>query len=176
MPILCSPLLSTWFDMRYFSLEVDSNPELFVALCVLSIKYVLICWCWYNIKNSYLTILFLWLVSLRFLGKVLSVERASKPTEDNKPQQTGVHLGKDFPQSSSLVKDANLTRYLNQGSRSGSIPASEPIAPRLGIDYPFPPHLEWVFPHIFKFLFSLYKKTLEMWSCKYSVKHHPLMV
>ncbi|XWS58474.1 hypothetical protein CRYUN_Cryun08bG0037000 [Craigia yunnanensis] len=83
---------------------------------------------------------------LRFLGKVLSVERASKLSEDNKAQQTGVQLGKDFPQSGSLVKDANLTRDLNQGSRSGSIPASEPIAPRLGVEYPFPPHLEYAYP------------------------------
>ncbi|XP_022718968.1 LOW QUALITY PROTEIN: U11/U12 small nuclear ribonucleoprotein 65 kDa protein-like [Durio zibethinus] len=83
---------------------------------------------------------------LRFLGKVLSVERASKPSEDNKPQKTGVQLAKDFPQSASLVKDANLTQDLTQGSRSGSIPASEPIALRLGVDYPFPPHLEYAYP------------------------------
>ncbi|XVF06518.1 hypothetical protein REPUB_Repub06bG0055300 [Reevesia pubescens] len=83
---------------------------------------------------------------LRFLGKVLSVERASKPSEENKPQQTGVELGKDFPQSASLVKDAHLTRDPNQGSRSGSIPSRDPIAPRLGVDYPFPPHLEYAYP------------------------------
>ncbi|XVE90090.1 hypothetical protein DITRI_Ditri20bG0049100 [Diplodiscus trichospermus] len=83
---------------------------------------------------------------LRFLGKVLSVERANKPTEGNKPPQTGVQLGKDFPQSSSLVKDANLTKDLNHGSRSGLIPASEPIAPSLGVDYLFPPHLEYAYP------------------------------
>ncbi|XWS42647.1 hypothetical protein CRYUN_Cryun16bG0031800 [Craigia yunnanensis] len=59
---------------------------------------------------------------------------------------TGVLLRKDFPQSASLVKDANLTRDLNQGSRSGSIHAREPIAPRLGVDYPFPPHLEFAYP------------------------------
>ncbi|MBA0859556.1 hypothetical protein Goshw_008234 [Gossypium schwendimanii] len=83
---------------------------------------------------------------LRFLGKVLLVERASKPAEQNKPQQTGVQLGKDFSQSASLLKDANSTRDPNLGSRSGSIPASEPIAPRLGVDYPFPPHLEYAYP------------------------------
>ncbi|KAE8699195.1 U11/U12 small nuclear ribonucleoprotein 65 kDa protein [Hibiscus syriacus] len=84
---------------------------------------------------------------LRFLGKVLLVERASKPTEHNKPQQTtGVQLGKDFSQSASLLKDANLTRDPNLGSRLGSIPSSEPIAPRLGVDYPFPPHLEYAYP------------------------------
>ncbi|KAL4355382.1 hypothetical protein GQ457_06G017800 [Hibiscus cannabinus] len=83
---------------------------------------------------------------LRFLGKVLLAERASKPTEHNKPQQTGVPLGKDFSQSASLLKDANSTRDPNQVSRSGSIPASEPIAPRLGVDYPFPPHLEYAYP------------------------------
>ena len=68
------------------------------------------------------------------------MERASKPTEDNEPRQAGVQLGKDL--SGSLMKDANLNRDQNQGSRSGSLPASEPIAPRLGVDYPFPPHLE----------------------------------
>ncbi|XVF42470.1 hypothetical protein PTKIN_Ptkin01aG0365500 [Pterospermum kingtungense] len=83
---------------------------------------------------------------LRFLGKVLSVERTGKPTEDNKSHQTGGQLGKDFPQSASLGKDANLTRDPNQESRSGSIPASEPIAPRLGVEYPFPPHLEYAYP------------------------------
>ncbi|KAB2005457.1 hypothetical protein ERO13_D11G249800v2 [Gossypium hirsutum] len=83
---------------------------------------------------------------LKFLGKVLLVERASKPAEQNKPQQTGVQLGKDFSQSASLLKDANSTRDPNLGSRSGSIPASEPIAPRLGVDYPFPPHLEYAYP------------------------------
>ncbi|EOY10723.1 RNA-binding family protein isoform 4 [Theobroma cacao] len=83
---------------------------------------------------------------LRFLGKVLSVERASKTTEDNKPQQTGVQPGKDFPQSASMVKDASLARDLNQGSRLRSVPTSEPIAPRLGVDYPFPPHLEYAYP------------------------------
>ncbi|KAL4378816.1 hypothetical protein GQ457_02G032920 [Hibiscus cannabinus] len=54
---------------------------------------------------------------LRFLGKVLLGERGSKPTEHNKPPQTGVQLGKDFSQSASFLKDANSTRDLNQGSR-----------------------------------------------------------
>ncbi|KAK8502057.1 hypothetical protein V6N13_064154 [Hibiscus sabdariffa] len=77
---------------------------------------------------------------------VLLVERAGKPTEHNKPQQNGVQLGKDFSQSASLLKDANSTTDPNQGSRLGSLPASEPIAPRLGVDYPFPPHLEYAYP------------------------------
>ncbi|KAE8684057.1 neutral alpha-glucosidase AB-like [Hibiscus syriacus] len=83
---------------------------------------------------------------LRFLGKVLLVERASKPTEHNKPQQTGVKLGKDFSQSASSLKDANSTIDPSLGSRLGSIPSSEPIAPRLGVDYPFPSHLEYAYP------------------------------
>lgn len=70
------------------------------------------------------------------------MERAGKPTEDKKSPQTGVQLGKGFPQSASLGKDSNLTGDPNKGSRSGSIPAKEPIAPRLGVEYPFPPHLE----------------------------------
>ncbi|KDO35969.1 hypothetical protein CISIN_1g036790mg, partial [Citrus sinensis] len=30
----------------------------------------------------------------------------------------------------------------------GSVPAAEPIAPRLGVDYPFPPHLEYAYPPV----------------------------
>lgn len=70
---------------------------------------------------------------LRFLGKVLSVERANnKSSGEKKPQLIG------------SVKDANLSRSTNEDS--GSTLASEPIAPRLGVEYPFPPHLEYAYP------------------------------
>lgn len=78
---------------------------------------------------------------LHFLGKVLSVERANKTSENNKHQQAAAQSVKH---SSSMTKDAPVTRDLNAGSKLGSFPTSEPIAERLGVDYPFPPHLEYV--------------------------------
>ncbi|GAV86168.1 RRM_1 domain-containing protein [Cephalotus follicularis] len=83
---------------------------------------------------------------LRFLGKILSVDRASKPTENDKLHQSEPQPGKGFAQPSSLLKDASMTRDLGEGLKSGSVAACEPIAPRLGIDYPFPPHLEYAYP------------------------------
>uniref|UniRef100_A0A5B7CBE0 Putative RNA-binding family protein isoform 1 n=1 Tax=Davidia involucrata TaxID=16924 RepID=A0A5B7CBE0_DAVIN len=80
---------------------------------------------------------------LQFLGKVLSVERASKPTENNKHQQSEAQLGKH---STSSMKDATVKKNLSEGPKLGSFPASEPIAERLGVDYPFPPHLEYAYP------------------------------
>ena len=76
------------------------------------------------------------MVRLRFLGKVLSVERASnKPTLDNKLQTSEARI-------ESEVKDATLTKDLTHRSIPGSMLAAEPIAPSLGVEYPFPPHLE----------------------------------
>lgn len=83
---------------------------------------------------------------LRFLGKVLLVERANKPSEVNKIQKSEVQAGKDFTSPTSLMKDATLTRDLSEGLKSGSMPTSEPIAARLGVEYPFPPHLEYAYP------------------------------
>ncbi|GKV07531.1 hypothetical protein SLEP1_g19291 [Rubroshorea leprosula] len=82
------------------------------------------------------------LSGLRFLGKVLLVERANKPSGDNKSQQ----LGKDFAQPAPLVKDSNLSRGANEDLRSGFLLGAEAIAPRLGVDYPFPPYLEYAYP------------------------------
>ncbi|KAJ6763059.1 RNA-BINDING REGION-CONTAINING PROTEIN 3 [Salix purpurea] len=81
---------------------------------------------------------------LRFLGKVLLVERASKLNEDSKFKQSEAQQGKDSILPTSLMKDASVTR--DEGSNFGSLPASEPIAPRLGVDYPFPPYLEYAYP------------------------------
>ncbi|KAF5456930.1 hypothetical protein F2P56_021077 [Juglans regia] len=75
---------------------------------------------------------------LRFLDKVLSVERASnEPIVDTKLKKSEAHMP---PTSTSMFKDATKHTIL------GSTPASEPIAPRLGVEYPFPPHLEYVYP------------------------------
>ncbi|OAY44413.1 U11/U12 small nuclear ribonucleoprotein 65 kDa protein isoform X1 [Manihot esculenta] len=81
---------------------------------------------------------------LRFLGKVLAVERANKPNEDNKHKQSEAQLGKDYAAPTSVEKKASIIRDI--GNDSKSIPASEAIAPRLGVDYPFPPHLEYAYP------------------------------
>ncbi|CAN6320141.1 unnamed protein product [Urochloa humidicola] len=73
---------------------------------------------------------------LRFLGKVLIVERANQPSANNahvKPQDQFVHGVSQVPSS---------------GSQNQKNPTStaEPIAPKLGVDYPFPPHLEYAYP------------------------------
>lgn len=80
------------------------------------------------------------LVRLRFLGKVLSVERASRPTENSKNQcETQVKK-----ESTSSTNDAPLGKDPCAEAKIGSLLGSEPIAERLGVDYPFPPHLEYV--------------------------------
>ncbi|KAL6006482.1 hypothetical protein ACLOJK_037436 [Asimina triloba] len=83
---------------------------------------------------------------LRFLGKMLSVERAGK-LSDGKNQQNDMQPGKDpsLP-SASLLKDAQVPGDLSKGSIAGSVLAAEPIAPKLGVDYPFPRHLEYAYP------------------------------
>ncbi|KAK9156510.1 hypothetical protein Scep_003084 [Stephania cephalantha] len=67
---------------------------------------------------------------LRFLGKVLSVEIAGKPSTNSNNSNIPTTLMKDAPLNLSI----------------GSGPGAEPIAPRLGVDYPFPPHLEYAYP------------------------------
>lgn len=105
----------------------------------------------------------IYLVRLHFLGKVLSVERANKTTENGKHQEAAARSVK---QSSSLAKDATVTRDLNAGSKLGSFPTSEPIAERLGVDYPFPPHLEYV-SHVHLLFFNYQTCTCKI-ACKIS--------
>lgn len=76
-------------------------------------------------------------ISLRFLGKILSVEKASKRTDEDKHRQSEPGTGKD---SISLIKDGASYKELDGSSLSYH--RNEPIAERLGVDYPFPPHLE----------------------------------
>ncbi|CAM8956779.1 unnamed protein product [Rhodiola kirilowii] len=82
---------------------------------------------------------------LRFLGKVLSVERAKKQ-EDNSGQAAGGQVRKDVISSQSLAKGTSTNTGDSNSSKLGTSPDGEPIAPRLGIEYPFPPHLEYVYP------------------------------
>ncbi|KAG0487868.1 hypothetical protein HPP92_006679 [Vanilla planifolia] len=76
---------------------------------------------------------------LKFLGKVITVDRADKVTSKNANQQSAPTFSKDTSGASTpLVKDS-LARHK-------SFESGEPIAPRLGVDYPFPPHLEYAYP------------------------------
>ncbi|XP_045795565.1 U11/U12 small nuclear ribonucleoprotein 65 kDa protein [Trifolium pratense] len=80
---------------------------------------------------------------LKFLGKVLSAERASKPNE-NAGKSSGTQLRKDS--KTSALKSENVTKPIDGDTKSGGLPIPEPIAHRLGVDYPFPPHLEYAYP------------------------------
>ncbi|KAG6513281.1 hypothetical protein ZIOFF_023594 [Zingiber officinale] len=73
---------------------------------------------------------------LRFLGKVLKVERAGKPNLKSADQKSDSQSKKDSTANSSHLKES----FTNQKN----LTTGEPIAPRLGVDYPFPPHLEYV--------------------------------
>ncbi|XP_039128051.1 U11/U12 small nuclear ribonucleoprotein 65 kDa protein [Dioscorea cayenensis subsp. rotundata] len=74
---------------------------------------------------------------LRFLGNVLTVEPAGKINLRSTLQENEVKHAKDlYGPPDSLSKDSvnNISSRL------------EPISARLGVDYPFPPHLEYVYP------------------------------
>ena len=74
-----------------------------------------------------------WLCRLRFLGKVLIVERANQPNTNNahvKPQDQLVHGVSQVP-------------TIDAQNQKNPTSTAEPIAPKLGVDYLFPPHLEY---------------------------------
>lgn len=77
-----------------------------------------------------------YLNGVRFLGKTLAVERASRSTEIDKTTQNEHRTGDGYA----------AAKEFGGASREGPYPGSEPIAERLGVDYPFPPHLEYVYP------------------------------
>ncbi|CAL9088184.1 unnamed protein product [Musa acuminata var. zebrina] len=76
---------------------------------------------------------------LRFLGKVLTVERAGRANLKNADQQNECQSAKD----SASAKTSHLNESLVTQKNSST---GEPIAPRLGVDYPFPPNLEYAYP------------------------------
>ncbi|XP_057437670.1 U11/U12 small nuclear ribonucleoprotein 65 kDa protein [Lotus japonicus] len=76
---------------------------------------------------------------LRFLGKVLSAERANPI--DNGEKSSGAQQGKD-----SKTSVVNVTKSVDEDTKSAGLPTPQPIADRLGVDYPFPPHLEYAYP------------------------------
>ncbi|KAF6147747.1 hypothetical protein GIB67_006720 [Kingdonia uniflora] len=85
---------------------------------------------------------------LRFLGKVLSVERANKPISKSKNEQIEAQGQKDSNSTAvSGAKDVYLIGSLTKDVHNPSqVPIGEPIASRIGVDYPFPPHLEYAYP------------------------------
>ncbi|XP_004309873.1 PREDICTED: RNA-binding protein 40-like [Fragaria vesca subsp. vesca] len=74
---------------------------------------------------------------LRFLGKVLKVERATSNSDKTLPD------GNKDPLS---VPPASTLSSLKKESGEADAARAEPIAPRLGVDYCFPPHLEYAYP------------------------------
>ncbi|PRQ33672.1 putative nucleotide-binding alpha-beta plait domain, RBM40, RNA recognition motif 1 [Rosa chinensis] len=79
---------------------------------------------------------------LRFLGKVLKVERAT--SNSDKPLQDGNKDSVSLPPTSTSSSGYNPT--VKRETRETEVSRSEPIAPRLGVDYCFPPHLEYAYP------------------------------
>ncbi|KAM1040348.1 hypothetical protein FF1_029596 [Malus domestica] len=79
---------------------------------------------------------------LRFLGKVLKVERAA--TNNDKPSQAANNdcISVNPTSKPSLVHNPTIKIE----AEKIEVSRSEPIAPRLGVDYPFPPHLEYAYP------------------------------
>lgn len=87
---------------------------------------------------------------LRFLGKILLVERA-KPLSGNQNKDSNkTEYGQQAPPLTKYglpKENEQLTgEASSKGTSQGSINVGEPIAPRLGVDYPFPPHLEYAYP------------------------------
>lgn len=80
---------------------------------------------------------------LRFLGKVLSVERATTRPNDTRSQQNNSTSGNN---AMSSTDDATVAKNAKQESMTKSLPTLEPIAEKLGVEYPFPPHLEYAYP------------------------------
>ncbi|KAF6983660.1 hypothetical protein CFC21_001799 [Triticum aestivum] len=72
----------------------------------------------------------------RILGKVLIVERANQPNAKNVNEKHQEELAHGMPQ----VPSTNSQNQENPTS------TAEPIASRLGVDYSFPPHLEYAYP------------------------------
>ncbi|KAI4979603.1 hypothetical protein ZWY2020_016356 [Hordeum vulgare] len=73
---------------------------------------------------------------LRLLGKVLILERANQPNAKNTSEKHQAQLAHGMPQVPSM----------NSPNQKSSTSTAEPIASRLGVDYPFPPHLEYAYP------------------------------
>ncbi|MCO5568599.1 hypothetical protein L7F22_022298 [Adiantum nelumboides] len=84
---------------------------------------------------------------LRFLGKILAVARAKPFTS----KISAKDRSETAPLSSNIMNPADGQRlpssmtYFDTGPTCLGL-RHEPISPSLGIDYPFPPHLEYAYP------------------------------
>lgn len=81
---------------------------------------------------------------LKFHKKILSVEKASKTSANSTSQQGERHASSDLPSLPQPQLKDSLGKL--QESTTSSASSSEPIASRLGLDYPFPPNLEYLYP------------------------------
>ncbi|KAK4769870.1 hypothetical protein SAY87_030402 [Trapa incisa] len=78
---------------------------------------------------------------LRFHGRVLKVERANNPIKANEIQHGQAQSAKEVQSRS-----GSSTNDDGKNLKMVSVVTEEPIAPKLGIDYPFPPQLEYAYP------------------------------
>lgn len=82
---------------------------------------------------------------LRFLGKILAVERAKPYTpkissnDQSGPAPPSPTLPQVYPPEAQRLSSS--MSFFEKGSAGAGL-RHEPIALSLGIDYPFPPHLE----------------------------------
>ncbi|KAL5707603.1 hypothetical protein ACHQM5_018490 [Ranunculus cassubicifolius] len=82
---------------------------------------------------------------LRFLGKVLTVERAKNLENDKNNNQQHHEALQQPPPTTSLPAQP----FTNNASSTVNPPhkgVAQPVAATLGVDYPFPPHLEYAYP------------------------------
>uniref|UniRef100_A0A1D1XIR6 RNA-binding protein 40 n=1 Tax=Anthurium amnicola TaxID=1678845 RepID=A0A1D1XIR6_9ARAE len=84
---------------------------------------------------------------MRFLGKVLTVERAGKAVPDNKHRQNESQPGKESSSQPAMsLNHQSVTGKPAETTDVNSVLSGEPIASRLGVDYPFPPYLGYEYP------------------------------
>ncbi|CAI0432700.1 unnamed protein product [Linum tenue] len=84
---------------------------------------------------------------VRFLGKVLKVEKANKINEDHRSKQSENQGRKHNILPIPSARDTHTSGTDISGElKSGAFIASQPIAPKLGVDYPFPAHLGYAYP------------------------------
>ncbi|KMZ73830.1 putative RNA binding protein [Zostera marina] len=83
---------------------------------------------------------------IRFHKKVLSVEKVRNAFSANLKQTSETRSSNES--SSQTLPQSEFPSAGNsmKSNKPSSISISEPIAPRLGVDFPFPPHLEYAYP------------------------------
>lgn len=85
---------------------------------------------------------------MKFLGKVLSVERATSKDGVPEDKATTIEGAGTAPLPPPLPPPTNEVHQSHK---------REPISPSLGVDYPFPPHLEYVQILLVYIMLSLFR-------------------